>query len=744
MVDEGELKGRIQDLENELRRLKEQNQDLQDFKEEVEELKKRFEEEVLEKYGISRREFLAVVGGGSIGFGSAALLMSELGGEPINQLQYINNDTDNLNTDQIGTDSDRVEDIYASSISTEQINNIESVNSISELSNRIEEIGGDAKYILPSGTFQPSASDLPLDFTGLDNIVVEGAGERSTTIDVSGIESTVFDFDNQGDIRYENAKLKDFMIRGDQTPGSIGVHLGKTSRWNLIDLHIHNLDRGVLVEDASYMGATYNINIDDCRQDGFLAREGSDGNAPNGLSILGESISKHNAGAGWRIEHPNGFNFGSYAEGNGGYGVQLIGVRGASINGAGLENNGAFLDRDRDGDVEQADIGVSPRADTDAESGGIEITGCHFNIGTHDGTAVVLGDAKGVSIENCNFRSSGPGQWALGVNNTISEVSFRDNRFPPNGNVSSIREAVGADVPVATNPNAINGGEWHDRDFGGIGALSEFADNYNKGTSNTLTVYIEDDVNSTDSPVINGADFPSGTVFRSVGTPTLSVDGDVDEVVRLGRTNQKIMGLIIDSSGATGGFGLGVLAASSQGVVRDCHIIGTSQGGDGIRVNDTEMVISGVVFDSGSIAGDDLGIMADNVRVSACEYESISIGGDGVVIDGTSIDRANLGGSDGGINLHDHGPIRYKVRVGAGGSGSNLQGINGPTHEGAEVVIMRTGGENVVLQHNAGVANPLINQFGGNNTLDGNGDTAVYVFDSQNGVWRQTAINTQS
>lgn len=122
---------------NQRKRQEYTDSDTDEFDDEIEEVKQQIRDEA-EAAGFSRRDFMKLVGGGAAGLGAAAMLPS-LGSafkvESDNALKYFNQSgtgtpsfevtpSGNLTTQQIGTSSDKIQDIHASSISTKDLSTV--------------------------------------------------------------------------------------------------------------------------------------------------------------------------------------------------------------------------------------------------------------------------------------------------------------------------------------------------------------------------------------------------------------------------------------------------------------------------------------------------------------------------------------------------------------------------------------------------------------------------------------------
>lgn len=104
----------------------------------------------------------------------------------------------------------------------------------------------------------------------------------------------------------------------------------------------------------------------------------------------------------------------------------------------------------------------------------------------------------------------------------------------------------------------------------------------------------------------------------------------------------------------------------------------------------------------------------------------------------------SLGGTDGSISPTDNSLTHYTIKVDAGGSNTNLTGIDTIADIGTRCTLIHTGGENVVLQDqsNSGAgSNGLVNDGRSNITMSNNGELATYI--KSDSHWREigSALN---
>jgi len=97
----------------------------------------------------------------------------------------------------------------------------------------------------------------------------------------------------------------------------------------------------------------------------------------------------------------------------------------------------------------------------------------------------------------------------------------------------------------------------------------------------------------------------------------------------------------------------------------------------------------------------------------------------------------DMGGVSGQYSFSNKGQDLYLVSVDAGGSASTLEGLLGELNDGVIVRIMRVGGENVTIAHNAAVSAPFYLYGGTDVTLTSVGQTLTVMWDDYNSVWRQ-------
>jgi len=209
-------------------------------------------------------------------------------------------------------------------------------------------------------------------------------------------------------------------------------------------------------------------------------------------------------------------------------------------------------------------------------------------------------------------------------------------------------------------------------------------------------------------------------------------------------------GVLLDSSynhgsikvQQAGGYGLLL-----EGSYNTLSVQIASSSGYGIDIETPNNSISGSILGSGN-SDVLLGGGGDSNYICA-EYGDLNLSGGAVknVINGRVHypETIDMGGSSGVINPTSLGVETIPVYVDAGGAAVELQSIDtGIIHSAEEVKIIHTGEENItVVDDNANVAAPLKLSGNADLTLDNNGETIVFAYDFQDGVWREKWRNTQ-
>jgi hypothetical protein len=279
-----ELEKEIQELRNELEEVKQKNSN----NDEVEKIRKTTEDS-----GLSRRGFLKALGGGAAGLGAAAMLPSVAGFEikDSNSLKYFNQSSSkssfevdpsgNLDvtqigtssnpipqtyTNQLGSDSSKVENINSKTLNTERIGNTAEhiVSSKSELQSAFNNLSaGDTIWIETPET--PYRTDQWLDID-VSEITVKAQNPRAKNGErlIKAADGA-----NVGGIRVGyNAAVSDVQVIG------VGFDGNKDNQAQ----DIHHKD-GIVVADAT------NIVIDGCDV-AWLSPYHKHGTGGDGISVL--------------------------------------------------------------------------------------------------------------------------------------------------------------------------------------------------------------------------------------------------------------------------------------------------------------------------------------------------------------------------------------------------------------------------------------------------------------------------
>lgn len=195
---------------------------------------------------------------------------------------------------------------------------------------------------------------------------------------------------------------------------------------------------------------------------------------------------------------------------------------------------------------------------------------------------------------------------------------------------------------------------------------------------------------------------------------------------------------VVESPGA-----VGILTASGSTRTTVAGNQVSSAGTDGVRANgDDERIIGG--FARGS-ADDDLVVSGSDTDIRSFGFSSIQDAGTRTMLNGRyrNPPPLSLGGANGSISPANNDLGHYRLKVDAGGSASNLQGIDSIAEIGTVVTLIHTGGETVTCVDGSGSAtNPLKNKGGGNVDLDANDEMIAYTYDG--GAWREMWRNLQA
>jgi hypothetical protein len=315
-------------------------------------------------------------------------------------------------------------------LSSQELSTTLYASSISELKDHIannvndwdggtlaDHVGG-TRIILTAGKHVPDPADLPIN--PKRRVTIEGQGEGATTVDMSGIAKPFIERDNSGNqidgAAYRRIAVKDIEISGDQTAGSVGIRLSAIPYVRLERVHANYLDQGIVIEDGSYFADVVNCDARNNLNDGLTIQEGADGNPPNGTKIHNGEYA-HNGGDGIYLHNTSGVTVDAYAELNDGYGIHASGCNGLNIMGS-LELNGAGL-------TNPADVALSPDTATDTSVDGASIS-ASFNT---DSTCIWVGNANGVEIKGCRFRSSTAGTMGVYVDSAAMDVERTANSY---------------------------------------------------------------------------------------------------------------------------------------------------------------------------------------------------------------------------------------------------------------------------------------------------------------------------
>ena len=473
---------------------------------------------------------------------------------------------------------------------------------------------GGLKITLPSGVLSPDAADLPL--TLKEGFVIEGQGNKATQIEPpAGYAGNVIEYDASGEGKAATrVVLRDLSIFGDGTAGSVGVYLNNAHKWRIEGCKINGF--GVNLDArASFNGEVVSSIISGSVSDNVSLSKTSDA-ATNGIVFLGGNIQ--NAGVnGIFAQQVNGLHiYGTRIEKSAEYGVRTTTSSAIDIE-AYFESNGRSLDRDGDGNIESAQIGLSPDPDTDSRSFAVDISGSQIALasGNARDVGVKIGEVTGVEISGSDFLGGGEAQQhAI----EVAGGGFNEQvRISESNSYRNIAQPVVEPLSgISIDPQHINNGEWATPVFGGYSALEPLANTINKDQADGFTVLFPMDVSSS-GRTVQGGSFPPGTVFKATGnrSVTLSSDGANfgDAAIRLTQPAQVAEGFDLSQTGG----GAAVYSDAAGTEVRDCTV--SAAGDDGLRLDADGQLAMNVICESGSIGGDDIQVGGENVRVVACD-----------------------------------------------------------------------------------------------------------------------------
>lgn len=246
------------------------------------------------------------------------------------------------------------------------------------------------------------------------------------------------------------------------------------------------------------------------------------------------------------------------------------------------------------------------------------------------------------------------------------------------------------------------------------------------------------------------------------------LESDDDGILLDDGDDHQVRGCIVYNTVDGDAFGNSSTAADAK--FANCHAFGT--GTDGYIIDGDKTVL--VSCWSGGAGDDAFSIGGENNRLLGCTGQSptsdavhvkpgaircqiiglssLSPGGEDVNDNGTETmlegryvtpPTENLGGENGSISPTDNNLEHYRLKVDAGGSNTDLKGIDGIAEIGTEVTLIHTGGENVVIKDDSvSATNPFKTLSGGDLTLDANDEMAKFFYDGT--VWREEWDNTQA
>lgn len=427
------LKEEIQDLRNELERLKaEKRSDTAvrspgDIENEIEEVQEQVHD-VVDNSGWSRRDFLKMMGGGAAGLGAAAMLPS-LGSafkvESSNALEYFNRSSDNasfsvtpggnVTAPQLGEPNDKIQNIHANSLTADELNSKEQVHG-----------GGDESDIqaaidaMPDSPSKPHVIDVVgdyditnkitygsytwLDLRGAKLTLKSGIGDEpmlekqsdteqtaivggvldgnksnltgtNTGIEDLGSSGTFPDFRDPRDLLYK-VQVRDFT--------SDGIVID-SRRMLAQGLTVYNCDGWGITTNSSD-ASCYNCGVHSCGKDGFRVR--------GSYNVFIHCYSANHTGNG--LLSPGGVQgqqiIGGYYENNidNESGILLNGTRQCLILGVTL--------------IDNEDHGIELTG-TSGNDNSHRIIGCEFHdSGTeNESIAIADSDVNDVMIAHCDF-----------------------------------------------------------------------------------------------------------------------------------------------------------------------------------------------------------------------------------------------------------------------------------------------------------------------------------------------------
>lgn len=499
-----------------------------------------------------------------------------------------------------------------SAVDADQINTIRYADDLIECQSIINEFGasGGVKIILPARTLTPAAADLPVVLQ--ENTIVQGQGRKATTIDVTGVEETVFYASNSGvdyqGHRAEYLAFRDFSIVGDNasffgtsTTPKGGIHLSNIRESVVERCELFGIEFGVKLEDGCFHSRLFNNQFRNSRGIGIHLLEGPETYKPNGTHIIGNSVSRNEIGA--RIEAGAGIGIRSYFDTNV-ESLLLEGVVGACVNGGGFENGGSN---------EAIRLGTSGGR----TARGVVISGANFTItGGVDLAAghgaINIVDANGVHVSGCRVYKTRDVAYGVKLSNLVTNVVVD----------SSNSFATDLDAWIAgsiTRPQHLNDALWSTTVFKTLDEMGALADTMASASSwgRALTVLLTPgDVFASNENTIDGLLFPEGTHFTGAGNGGVLIRSDVGNAARL-YEKQKLSNVTINSAKHA------VLMNNNHAVLEDVEI--SNAGNDGVAMRGNNCVCRNVVCQSANIVGTDINMeISDGSRVVGCNGNVVS------------------------------------------------------------------------------------------------------------------------
>ncbi|MSP81990.1 MAG: hypothetical protein EXQ94_03405 [Alphaproteobacteria bacterium] len=428
---------------------------------------------------------------------------------------------------------------------------------------------GGGTILLPPGEFRIDRT-LVLDH----GITLRGAGHKATVLAASpGLAAPIISFDRAGQPpSADRIVIRDLFVRGDGTPGQIGILLHNVHSWLIADAWIGWCDIGVHLV-ATWVGEFRNARATRNASIGLMTERSDDGGSNQ--IVFGASIFDHN-GIGMSLDGSRYcWLFGCSLESNDVGGLRVSDARNITVL-AHFEGNGRY------------NIALSPDAAVDGAARNVVITGSTLSIASKDRrvTGIVIGRAEQVDIRgNWFFNRRTNDGFATGVElgSRARDVMVcpRSNTFQDVDRAVAVTE--GEALAAAT---VLNGGVLPLSLFGSWSDLARFTraafdlDDRHMG----LDVLLDADV---DGPVDFG-DLPAGTRVRGGPgrrTRTVRVSGDHlgpdRAVIALRREGQAVENLRVVLDGAPEG-ATGILLAGRGQAVCDVEIEHGAQ--TGVRV----------------------------------------------------------------------------------------------------------------------------------------------------------------